>query len=367
MINLDERDLLDLSSKCAEPACFVSWVYFRMLTPLDPNKFDNCDTLIQEIAFRTFLGLGTLVALSTIIIPVAIITLAVASKVLRAVGFLMQNNNYTHVQGKAEEKTVENQVKVMTWNICGPTGGLHYDHGGVIGWRGRLEGIINQITQADADVLILQEIYDTALAEALINELETRYAHIFMHLGSNVMGSVGGLMVFSKCAPHSFKNSSFMNNKWTLNRTFATLEIKAKPDDQTPCARIIGTHLIHDDNEARKAQIEQIVASIRESVAIPTVLAGDLNLEREDPEQGGMLNPYFAHGYQGDLPTRTNNMLKEWNEKLSDPGDFIDYISLYKEGPGALDNTHIVRAYSDDFNTKTALSDHNGLVGILNL
>jgi hypothetical protein len=33
------------------------------------------------------------------------------------------------------------------------------------------------------DVLILQEVYDTALAEAIVERLNVDYAHFFAHLG----------------------------------------------------------------------------------------------------------------------------------------------------------------------------------------
>jgi hypothetical protein len=94
---------------------------------------------------------------------------------------------------------------------------------------------------------------------------------------------------------------------------------------------------------------------------------GYLNLERDNPDEGGMLAPYLDHGYLGKEPTRTNHMLKQWNKSLSDPGDYIDYISLFKNHPPGVQlvNTHLVKAFSDDFDTKTALSDHHGLVAVL--
>lgn len=359
-----DRTLLDLSSKCAEPLCWAfGLLRFRVVAPLDPAKFDNCESRIVEVAYRAFIILTAALAIFTIAVPVAFIVLGIASKVLRAIGFALQKNDYTHVRGLAAEKILNHEAKVMTWNVCGIGGGMGYDHGGVIDWRSRVDAIVEKIIHEDADVLVLQEIYDTALAEAIIDKLKDQYAHFFTHLGANVMGSVGGCMVLSKCAVHRFTNTSFSNNNWTLNRTFATLEIKADPADQAPAARIIGTHLIHDDNSARRVQLNEILNSLQGAPPIPTVLMGDLNLEREQPQEGGMLDPHFEHGYIGDEPTRTNRMLKQWDESLVDPGDFIDYISLYREhNPDVrLQDTHLVRAFDADYNTQTALSDHHGL------
>lgn len=365
-----DRTFLDAASKCAEPIC---WAYgllrYRLVMPLDPAKFDNCESRIAEVAYRAFIALVGFFALtSSMVVPVALITLGIASKVLRVIGFALQSEGYTHVRGDAPETILQRQAKVAAWNVSGIGGGLHYDHGGLISWQNRLQAIVEKIEAEDPDVLVLQEIYDTALAEALIESLRERYAHFFIHLGANVMGSVGGCMVISKCAVHSFTNTSFSNNSWTLNRTFASLEIKANPADQVPCARIIGTHLIDDSNESRRQQVAEILESIQNSAPLPTVLMGDLNLERDRPEEGGILNPHFEHGYLGDESTFTDGMLRQWDETLADSErTFIDYISLYRvHAPEVrLLNTHLIRAYSPDFNTRTAISDHNGLSAIL--
>lgn len=361
-----DRSFLDLSSKCVEPICWASWCYYRVISPLDPTKFDNFENKIMEVAFRSLLVVGAAVAVASIVVPVALIILGVASKVLRAIGFALQKNNSTHVRGLAPEISIDGQLKVMSWNVCGASGGLHYDHGGVISWQSRLKGMLEVTLRENPHVLVFQEIYDAALAEALIKELRTNYAHIFIHLGANVLGSVGGLMVLSKCAVHRFDNTSFHNNDWSLNRTFANLEIKARPEDQAPCARIIGTHLIHDSNEARIEQVNQIVNSIQEKTQLPTILVGDLNLERDDPEQGGILTPHFENGYLEPDKTRTQELLKQWDPNLEDPGDIIDYISLYRhhDPEVRLENVRAIPVYSADYNTKEALSDHKPVSGI---
>ncbi len=376
-----DRAFLDLSSKAAEPLC---WAYgllrYRMVAPLDPKKFNHCESKIAEIAFRCFIATATFAA--PIIAPIAIfftaVALGVTSKILRGIGFAFQRNHYTHIQGTAPEKRLNGEAKILTWNICGIGGGMHYDHGGVIDWRSRVDGIVEKILKEDPDVLTLQEIYDTALAEALIKKLGPHYAHFFTHLGANVMGSVSGVMVISKCAVHRFTNTSFENNKWTLNRAFATLEIKAKPEDTLPCARIIGTHLIHDDNAKRMAQVAQIVNSVaKERFSLPTVLAGDFNLQRDKPDEGKILDPYLIHSYRGEEPTCTGELLRRWDPNAKVSNEIIDYISLFRrhlpdgrtlpvvqEGVEMVD-THLVRAFDATFNTKTALTDHHGVATTL--
>lgn len=375
----------------AEPFCVVwNLLCFRFVAPLEPQKFENCATQVKEIATRVFIGLNAVLGgflMYAMPVPVlcSIAALGVGSKVLRSIGFALQKGGYTHVRGMAPEKALnpqDPQVKVMSWNICGIGGGMSLDHGGVVNWRSRLDAIVDKIKTEDPDVLLLQEVYDTALAEALIERLQSDYVQFFTHLGPNVWGSVGGCMVISKCAVHDFSHTSFANNQWTLNRGFAALELKATPLDALPCARIIGTHLIHgekaEDKTNRMQQVAQIVGHVaRQTLAMPTVLAGDLNMERDQAE-GEILSSRLHHGYQALQPTCTNRLVAQWDFKARSVwGETIDYISLVKSTQPqgirvpavdenvTLENCHLVEAFDESYNTKTALSDHHGLVVVI--
>lgn len=365
-----DRTLLNLSSKFTEPAClFYSLIRYRLFAPFKPGQFGFYKNPVQEAAYRVFVFTLATFSTMTVVIPVTVLSLAAIGKVLRAVGFSLQKNGYTHVGGNAAEKVLEHgKAKLMTWNICGIL--MSPDHGGIRHPYSRLDAIVQKIVQEDADVVVLQEIYDTEVGERLVEKLKDRYAHFFMHLGKNTWGSVGGVMILSKCAYTSFTNESFLNNSWTLNRTFATLEIKKSPNDTSPCARIIGTHLIHTSNEDRFEQLAQIKESLKkkEKSFLPTVLLGDLNLEKEDPEQGKRLDPDFIHAYQGNIPTQTNRMNIQWDPKLATKLDeTIDYISLFKAHEGLrvieseypFERTHLSEAFDPkNPDSNTALSDH---------
>ena len=381
-----DRTLLRMSSTLAEPICETYRLFrYRLFAPLTPNTFDNCTTLTKEIGFRTLLGLSGvcgvyLFAALPIPMTCGIAVLGGGSKLLRAIGFSLQKDGFTHVQGNAPEETLQGSLKIMTWNVCGIGGGFHYDHGGVIDWRSRFKGIAEKIENENPDVLILQEIYDTALGEALIERLKDRYAHFFMHLGKSVMGSVGGCMVISKCGVHSFSNTEFTTNDWTLKRGYAVLEVKASPKDELPAARVIGTHLIHYDDErgrsTRVKQIAQIVDHIaRQRLSLPTLLAGDLNIER-DKEEGEILLPYLRHGYTHSENTASNKLVWQWDQKKRGTfGETIDYISLFKERLSlpVIENgiefkdCHLSPAFDENYDTRTALSDHHAIVATIHL
>lgn len=361
--NLDHH-LLTISSYLAEPLCWAyGFLRYRLVMPLD--KFDTYSNTFCELAFRASIA-GSAV-LGAIYAPIPILgtafTLGTASKIFRALGFYLQKNGFTHLRGQAPEKVLSGEAKIMTWNVCGIGGDMSIDHGGVIDWRARGDKIVETIVNEDPDVLVLQEIYDTALAANLIERLLPRYAHCFAHIGPNLIGSVSGGLIFSKCAYNQTTSTSFDNNHWTLNRTFVTLDFKDNPESQSPAFRLVGTHLIHDDNEKRKEQVEQIVKTLGNALA--TLVVGDLNLERDlESEGGAILDPYFTHAYTGDEPTATNELVKQWDpNKRGTPGSQIDYISLYKHGPPlTFHDTHLVHAFDKTYNTRTALSDHNAVV-----
>lgn len=383
-----DRPFLNLSSTLSEPFC-MAWNLFcyRLVAPLDPQKFENCTTKAKEIATRTLILVGTIFSgFLTYAMPMdvlgSIAVLGMGSRIFRAIGFAMQKGGYTYVRGRAPEKSLnpqDPQIKIMSWNICGIGGGMSLDHGGVVHWRYRLNQIVEKIQTEDPDVLIVQEVYDTALAEALIQKLQSDYAHFFVHLGPNTWGCVGGCMILSKCAVHHFSHTSFDNNDWTLNRGFESLEIKTTPRDTVPFIRIIGTHLIHgdqpQDKQHRMQQVLQIVNHVaHQRSALTTVLAGDLNMER-DGKEGLFLSSYLEHSYQGFEPTCTNRLTAQWDDKIRSVWEeTIDYISLLKnemtteDAQGAiLENAHLVKAFDTTYNTKTALSDHHGLSVLIRL
>jgi hypothetical protein len=171
----NDRTLLNLSSKTAEPFC-QAWRYyrFRIIDPLDPGLLENYDSRIKKFAFRAILGVGAaFAAYLAIMAPIPILgsifALGVLNRLLRYIGFSLQKEGFTYVKTSAEEKTLGSDLKIMTWNVCGIGGGLGRTHGGVVDWRLRIDAIANTIKKKNPDVLILQEIYDASLAKALIS------------------------------------------------------------------------------------------------------------------------------------------------------------------------------------------------------
>jgi hypothetical protein len=90
-----------------------------------------------------------------------------------------------------------------------------------------------------------------------------------------------------------------------------------------------------------------------------------LNIER-DQEGGKVLSPHVVHGYVGNELTCTNRLTRQWDSKLKTIQDeTIDYISLFNGSQAVLESGHLVKAYDQTYNTKTALSDHHGLAVVV--
>jgi hypothetical protein len=228
----------------------------------------------------------------------------------------------------------------------------------------------------DPDVIVLQEVYDTALIEAFIEKLEDRYAHFYTHLGPNTFGSESGCMVITKCPVHKFTYSEFNNNNASVNRGFATLEIKASPEDKQPCARIIGTQLTPDKGQTQKRaeQMAQIVNSLAQSKPpLPTLFVGGL----PDPDDE-LLSKYLSHSYRGKGPTHTDELISQWSpvfDGQEEPSD--DFISLFKrnlpdgrtlpviEKNISLVDSHLGLGFDENCDTKTAVSDHHPMLATL--
>jgi len=365
---------LKRSSDLAEPFC---WAYgllrYRLFAPLDANKFDNSTSKVIEVAKRLFIlaTAAITVAFTGTPIYIASVALGISCKIFRILGVALQKNQFTHIKGGAAEKNLEEgKASVMTWNLCGHSGGLHYVDNGVIHWSSRLDQLVEKIKIENPDILVLQEIYDTRFAEKLIEKLSGEYAHFFTHLGINTWGAAGGCMIITKLACHSFTHTDFENNDPLVNQGFETLEIKASPNDAKPCLRIIGTHITKNDPKESMEQVAQIVDSLKSKIhTLPTVLAGNINNEAD-------LSKYLYHSNRWEV-TSTDGLTNQW---INDPGKkhvMSDFVSLFKrnlpcgtslpvtERKIRMLDCHLIEAFDKELNTKTALSNHHGIITLI--
>lgn len=377
-----DRKFLNFSASLVST---FSWTYGilggRLIAPIDPNKFDNASSRLAEIGVRISIVLGTLASLcfaGTYVISGAIV-LGFGAKIFRVLGSFFQKEGVTHIRGLAAEKNIENgRIKIMEWNIRGHGGGLHYAEGGVVHWSSRIERILSEIAKEAPDVIVLQEVYDTALIETIVANLEDHYAHFYTHLGASIWGDEGGIMVITKCAVHQFSHTDFTETDWMIKRGFEVLEIQSMPGEAFPSARIVCTQLSAGKNaaEKRRNQVAQIIDRLaEEKIPAPTLFVGSLNIDRDSSKEGAYLSNYLYHSYLDDAPTHSKELISQWAPVFDGQEESSDFISFFKRNPLEdsrtfpviekgirLVDSHLVRGFDEFYNTKTALSDHHAVV-----
>lgn len=372
-----DRTFLQVSSTLAEPFC---WAYgmlrYRSVSPLDPNQFDNASSKAQEVATRVFIFLSAALAFAFAAthIAIAAIVLGAGSQMCRAIGFALQKNRFTHVPGLASEKSLENrQTKVMTWNLCGEYGGLSYKEGGVVHWRSRFDPIIEKIKGEDPDVIVLQEIRDTALVEALIQALQDRYAHFFIHLGGSAWERGSGCVVITKCAVAHFSHRDL-----SPQTGIDLFELKARPQDALPCVRFIDTQF-PSGKEEEENRIEQVARIVRilanNTLSLPTLFIGT-NAHLANPKEEAAFSKFFYPSSRASEPTHTEQFAIQWDPSREQKGETFDCISLCKRNPTdgpmlpvidrnmRLIDSHVVEGFNKD-GTQTPLSNHHGIATTL--
>lgn len=379
-------DDLDLDRKffnvSAGMTTIFSWTYGwlggRLVAPIDPNKFDNASSKAAEIGIRVLIVLGTIASLflAGFFILLGAVVLSVGAKAFKGLGVMFQKDGFTHIRGSAPERRIENgHAKIMVWNIRGSTD--HYAEG-VIHWQSRLDRILDTVLKDDYDTVIFQEIYDTSLIEAIVERLGPHFAHFYTHAGANAWKEDSGLLMMTKCAVHRYSHYDFTKTDEKVKRGFETLEIKASPEDSTACARIVATQLSPGKKatDMRMSQIDQIIDTVaKEKQATVTLLAGSLNVDRDASEEGSYLSKYLFHSYLDTEPTHSDQLASQWAPVFEGQEVSSDFISIFKRTPiddrrtfpviekgVRLIDSHIIRAFDENYNTKTALSDHHALV-----
>jgi endonuclease/exonuclease/phosphatase family metal-dependent hydrolase len=288
-------------------------------------------TKTQERALLVLYGLGLLLG----VLPVAAI--AFLGVPIRAIGSGLQERGFCYRQGDVGlEKEVAGPICAMTWNICGLGGGQELYAGGVLPWPLRFEGIVSQIEHENPDLLCLQEVGDFALAEALFQRLRGRYAHLYLHVGAYV-GAPSGLFLASKYPSEMefVPFESYVGFSIIQKKGATVLNLLS---EGMPVLRCIATHLQHGDGNdvrvaaSRKAQLGQIMHQIKDLPDLPTVLMGDLNIERGSQEyHQSVVSQHFSQEDFSIEPTWSNEPARElWDPGLKLELAQLDYLCAYE-------------------------------------
>ncbi|MCB1117079.1 MAG: endonuclease/exonuclease/phosphatase family protein [Chlamydiia bacterium] len=252
-------------------------------------------------------------------------------------------NPFVHLTGMAPdlEITDQKELSIVTWNVLGLPDFLVATKP----WKDRVDGMAKLLLEIDADLIILQEVFEPELAKSLFERLKGRYAHAYLHLNTNLFAFSSGLAIFSKPPISNFRFTPHPNllcaEKWL---SLGTADFCLLNHDQKVTVHIAAGHFqgssryswrqdITDGGQLltyAEARQEQSKAAIELGAylpaTVPRYLCGDLNVDRCDAEYNqSVLNPLVAPIH--------DPMPKEMRQIATSTTFFKHYDMLWKTHP----------------------------------
>ncbi len=296
--------------------------------------------------------------------------------------------NYEYLKGKISHTSEsKDEISIIQWNVC-LAGSHSKSAGGVENSDERLDNIIKNIEEADADIVVLQEAYDNSSAKEIFEKLQDKYANIYMEIGSEASTKKGsfiakfnpyyksGLMILSKHEInnpefHSFSNiegaqsivnkgvfvwDSVINDKIF---SFAATHLNPSEDDNQPTK---------EEMEVRKKEISFIYNILNQKTADYQFLFGDMNIDKQKEEFASFGDRKFdlVELKGKDHPTNATEVLKE--EKENSSVFKFDYPLQFKKSMFSLYSQYQVLNQGFDLKNKSkSLSDHHPTLTIIAL
>jgi endonuclease/exonuclease/phosphatase family metal-dependent hydrolase len=361
-----------LASDLTDPVCKAHEYFRRTYTveALHPTA-----TRVANVVRKFFLVIAALLfsclALFTTLPGIA----------LRGLAAKLQNTPFLEQHSRSPSKTLppERIFTLLSWNICCVAGGYTITDGGVVPWKERIDQIVRQIEEKDADVNCIYETMDTKSALYVADRLKAKgYPHIYFNMGSKAIGVSAGILVASK---YEVKEAEFIPFPLaslvgrTKNASKGVFGFDLASEGKS-FARIFATHLQHSEEPAfpteeeragRRMQMEIIVDKVNRVRDKCVVVTGDLNLDDEEY----LASPWRSIFQKGDAFSG-----RTWG------GDAFcaSLVGKRPSGPLNLDHTMIVQGtarailtqavdtgYVAERYTREATSDHRGLYSLITL
>ncbi|MES2199463.1 MAG: endonuclease/exonuclease/phosphatase family protein [Chlamydiota bacterium] len=298
-----------------------------------------------------------------------------------------KTQSFIYAKGDHKEKNLpgNRELTILSWNVCFLEGNVSMLFGGVLPWQQRIERIISKIQTLNPDILCLQEVFSPNAGVILVEKLKSQYAHFYYNMGPNPagfsiesLGIPGGLFVASK---YPLKKENFI--PYTKEETppsraygFFTAEIYS---EDKPLACLVTTHLQPGseikDREYRALQTTAILTALKK-VEIPTLLCGDLNIEKTSTEAQELFKSYKSGLYQG-LDWTCCELRDYWwksdqnsiaFKKLPPEKEWLDYFFYLKNSSKLAPHLFTeVLVVNDLTHPEKALSDHQILFTTITL
>lgn len=298
-----------------------------------------------------------------------------------------KSQSFIYAKGNGKEKTIPKNRKLtlLSWNICFLEGGISMLFGGVLPWQKRIDRIVNKIQELDPDILCLQEVFSPKASLALVQKLQSQYAHFYYDMGPNpvgfsikTLGIPGGLLVASKYPLKEANFIPYQKGETPSYRAygFFSADIYSK---QQKLAHLVTTHLQpgseEEDRNYRALQTKAILRTLKD-IKTPTLLCGDFNIVKDSQEAQEIFSSYESGSCQG-LDWTCCELRDYWWKTKQDTTAFLalphekewlDYFFYLKDSSKKPPNLSTTVLVANDLNfPEKALSDHQALFTTITL
>gem|GEM_PF-5366119 len=247
---------------------------------------DKVQGLVMNLPFLLYpvykmLGFSSAFSFGLGALPLSLYCLGVGSLFL-SLSNALHSHAWTVWRGKREE-AAPTQIKVMHLNACMFPGSLPYHFGKQVPASERLDLLGEKIKTKNPDLLFLSEM-GQIFSRSLYNKIKENYHLFIVNVGSISFGIDADLYCASKVKIEKvdFIQSQIPrigDQKW-MNRGYLIIETNA--------IKYIYTHLHPKDSEeakeVRRRQIEEEILPIMKEGDKPSLLIGDLNIDRNTDE-----------------------------------------------------------------------------------
>ncbi len=355
------------ASYLTEPICKVHELDWQLQVE---DVLPPATSKMANLARKFFLILG--------IVGYAVLAMFTAAPAvaLRYLASNLQSKPYLYAKGESPAKKLSDHTfSLLSWNICCPAGGYSISDGGVVPWGYRIDDIINKICEKDADVNCLYETFDTRSAFYICEKLRGRgYTHFYYNIGPKTIGVSSGIFVASK---YDIANPEF--TPFPLDSLVGRTKFAAKgvfafdlQSEGNSFARVFSTHLQHSEEcthptneevEARKKQMEILIAKTEQVKDKCLVVTGDLNLD-DDEYNASTWQYHFKKGDTYLDPQRTwggDEFCARLVKKRPSPPLNLDHTMVVAGTAYDISTSLVETGYDRATYKQEALSDHAGL------
>lgn len=258
---------------------------------------------------------------------------------------------------------IDNAISVLSWNVFLRPAIL------TDGQLKRVDSIADYLLSADADVLVLQEVFHKRSRKRLIELLSAVYPHHTSRGKKSFFGVPSGVCIFSKDSILCEKEISYIHSKGN-DRMARKGAWMVNLDHSGRNFTLFGTHLQagggEEGIEIRKKQISQLSEFVADNSNSATVIiAGDFNITKKVSNYTHALSSLDASNCEvnGDIKSTANFT----DHSLTEPSGnskWIDFILLKNELLVNFKSSHIEepRCYLKKKNQR--ISDHNPIITV---